>query len=121
MSYGNDESEHWHQCELIQWARASGIPELDLLYAIPNGARTAIKTAVKLKAEGLKRGIPDLCLPVARGGYHALYVEMKALKGSLSKDQKLVIGGLIEQGNRVVVCKGWEAAKTTILDYLTSS
>ena len=47
-----------------------------------------IRTAANLKKEGVKRGVPDICLPVSRGKYHGLYIEMKAGKNKPSKEQK---------------------------------
>lgn len=55
---------------IFQWAamETAARPELGMLYAIPNGGKRAIKTAIVLKAQGVKSGVPDMCLPVARGG-----------------------------------------------------
>jgi len=44
-------------------------------------------TAQKLKKEGVKRGIPDIFLPCARGGSHGLFIEMKARDGKVSEEQ----------------------------------
>lgn len=52
-------------------------PELQLLYHVPNEGKRTWRTGARLKSEGLKPGVPDLCLPVARGKYHGLYVELK--------------------------------------------
>ena len=94
-------------------------PELGLLYAIPNGGKRAIKTAIALKAQGVKSGVPDMCLPVARGEYHGLYIELKRQKGgTVSEAQKSWITALAEQGYKAVVCKGAEEAIGTIKEYL---
>ena len=63
-------SEHQEQKALIQWARLNQqrFPELDLLFAIPNGGLRNIRVARKLKSEGVKPGVSDLFLPVARKG-----------------------------------------------------
>lgn len=119
-------SEHAEQVAVMRWAAVAEAryPELALLYAIPNGARTSIGTARKLKAEGLRSGVPDLCLPVARGidhtaVWHGLYVELKRQRGgSVSAEQKQWHDALRQQGYRVEVCKGAEAAITTITAYL---
>ena len=75
--------EDAEQRVIFQWAamETAACPELWLLYAIPNGGKRAIKTAIALKAQGVKSGVPDMCLPVARGGYHGLYIELKRQKG----------------------------------------
>lgn len=110
----------------MRWAAIAEAryPELRLLYAIPNGARTSIGTARKLKAEGLRSGVPDLCLPVARAldhtrVYHALYVELKRQHGgTVSPEQRAWHDALRERGNLVVVCKGAQAAIAAITAYL---
>lgn len=65
--------------------------------------------------------MPDICLPVARGGFHGLYVEMKAQGGRPSDEQKAWIAALRAQGYRAEVCVGWHAARQLIEDYITAS
>lgn len=115
--------EHVEQALLMSWAAlASGRqPALALLYAIPNGGHRHPAVAGKLKAEGVKSGVPDLCLPVACGGYHALYIEMKAGPTSrVTPNQKAWHAALREQGNAVRVCYSWEQAKDELSRYLES-
>lgn len=115
-------SEHDEQAALFRWATfaANRWPELALMFAIPNGGHRVKAVAAKLKAEGVKAGVPDLCLPVPRGEWHGLYIEMKTRTGRASKEQKRWLGALQAQGYRVAVCKGWEAAKELIEEYLAS-
>ena len=113
--------EHYEQSALFQWAalETRRIPELALLYAVPNGARTRISVAVKLKKEGLKSGVPDVVLPVARGPYHGLYIEMKKEKGGkTSAEQKWWIDRLTHQGYFADVCAGFDSAREKIEWYL---
>ena len=113
-------SEHAEQAALINWSEimSNKVPELDLLFAIPNGGQRHPAVAVKLKAEGVKPGIPDLFLPVARYGFHGLFIEMKREKGgTVSKIQKQKIMELQAQGYMVAVCKGFEHAKSVLEDY----
>ena len=115
-------TEHAEQSALITWASMSSgkHPELRLLHAIPNGGARSKAAAGKLKAEGVKPGVPDLCLPVARGGYHGLYIEMKRTHGgTLSPEQKQWHQDLIEQGYHVALCKGQQAAQQALTAYLT--
>lgn len=119
-------NEHEHQKALFKWVKfaACKMPELDLLYAIPNGGARHIRVAAKLKAEGVSRGVPDICLPVARGGFHGLYIELKKPKcskspaGRVTKEQAQWIEDLTKQGYLAQVCVGWEAAKQAIEGYL---
>ena len=113
--------EAQEQTWLMQWARYAAIkwPELDLLYHCPNGGGRSKVEAARLKAQGVKPGVPDLCLPVSRGGYHGLYIELKRQKhGTLSLEQKEWIERLIVQGYRVEVCHGFQEAADVIEDYL---
>ena len=80
-------TEHDEQVALLKFCNLNQVkyPELALLYAIPNGGNRNIVTATKLKAEGVKAGVPDLCLPVPRGGYHGMYLEMKKIAAGLAR------------------------------------
>ena len=76
-------------------------------------------TAFKLKQIGVKSGVPDICLPVARGGCHGLYIEMKRRnEGKATDNQKTWIAALREEGYAAGVCRGMEDAKRVILAYL---
>lgn len=117
-------SEHVEQVRLFEWAALAKatMPELDLLYAIPNGGARHKAVAGKMRAEGVKKGMLDLCLPVARGGFHGLYIEMKRQEGgTVSADQKRWIAELRKQGYSAVVCKGWHAASEVLTAYLALS
>jgi hypothetical protein len=59
-----------------------------------------------------------MSLPVARGGYHGLYIELKTGKGRTSESQDWWIDKLTIEGYKAVVCRGWEAAKDMIEEYL---
>lgn len=110
-------SEHSEQVALVKWLELESRkhPELALCFAVPNGARTSMSTARKLKAEGLRRGCPDLFWPVSRG----LAIELKKAKGGrVSPEQKWWLNALNEQGYLALVCHGWQSAKATILQYL---
>lgn len=114
------DTESGAQEMLFTWAmwQQEGRPELKLLYHVPNGGKRDAKTGRALKRQGVKAGVPDLCLPVARGGYHSLYIELKVGKNTTSPKQKEWIAALRQQGNYVSVCYGWEEAKETIENYL---
>lgn len=102
---------------LFRWAEYR--PDLKLMHAIPNGGKRDIQTAARLKAEGVKPGVPDIFLPVARGGKHGLYIELKRRKGgTVSAAQEAWIRALALQGYQCAVCHGWEAAKDEIERYM---
>ncbi len=94
------------------------MPELDLMFAVPNGGHRHVLTAVKLKAEGVKSGVPDICLPVARKGYGSLFVEMKKEGGRLRDSQKKWLEELPKHGCKVAVCYSTDEAISVIKEYL---
>jgi len=114
-------SESIEQTRLFQWARMQQgrWPELKLLYHIPNGGSRHRLEAIHLKQQGVRAGVPDLCLPVAREGCHGLYIEMKRLKGGrVSPEQAAWMDALQAEGYAVAVCHGWEMACEVIMRYL---
>lgn len=114
-------TEHQEQVALFEMAAlfASHHPELELLFAVPNAGQRTKAARGRLLAEGLKAGIPDLCLPIARNGYHALYIELKRLRGgTVRPEQKWWHQRLRAEGARVEVCRGFDAAWAAISDYL---
>ena len=113
-------SEHQEQVALFEWAgyARGALPELDLLYAVPNGGLRHKAVAAKMKAEGARAGVPDICLPVPRGGYHSLYIEMKYGKNKPTEKQAAWLKALTDYGHYCKVCYGFEEAKGTIELYL---
>lgn len=115
---GFEAPESVEQEALFQWAAVASIhcPELALLHAIPNGGYRYKATARALQRQGVKAGVPDLCLPCPRGGYHGLYLELKRRTGGrLTLEQRWWCEVL-----RVETCRGWDAARAVLLGYLNS-
>ena len=112
--------ESGHQEAIIEWCgwNMQHYPELELLYHVPNGGKRDKATATALKRQGVKAGVPDLVLPVARCGYHGLYIELKAPGGSVQKSQKEFIKRLGQQGYLAVICYGWQDTVQLIGNYL---
>lgn len=127
-------SEHTEQCAVISWARLMEAkwPELELLHAVQNWAGVkGPREGARRKAEGVSAGVPDLHLPVARGGFHSLYVEMKTKRARQTKtmgvrwdrtkptdEQLRWITALRNAGNAVEVCHSAEEAQGVIEAYL---
>lgn len=106
---------------LFQWAKDMSVkyPELESMYHITNEGKRSRIAGARLKKQGLKKGMLDLCLPCARCGCHALYIEMKRVKdGRPSKQQLEWIDRLTRQGNMALVCEGWRQAADVIERYL---
>ena len=115
-------SEHGEQQALFEWAQIQvnlgTHPELVLMYAIPNW-RAKESERIYLAAEGAKKGVPDICLPAARGGFHGLYIEMKTERGRATKEQRSWLEALAGMGYYAVICRGFESARDVIVNYLT--
>ncbi len=113
-------SEHQEQCLIFEWAYLNRMkhPELNLMFAIPNGSNKSITQAVKFKREGLKSGVPDIFLPHAVTPFHGLFIELKAKGGKLSEGQKQWLQNLKSQGYFATVCIGSSSAISTLKKYL---
>ena len=113
-------SEHAEQSMVIKWFRLQ-YPLLEkCLWAIPNGGMRHIRTAVKLKEEGVAAGVSDLFLMVSRGEKHGMFIEMKAKGGKLQPNQKEFLNTAIYMGYEGVVCFGFDEAKSAIKKYLSN-
>ena len=112
--------EAYQQRKLFQWTTFIRIkyPEIDLMFHIPNGGSRNKLEAANLKKQGVKAGVPDLFLPVSRGGYHGLFIELKHGKNKPTEKQTEWLKSLNEQGYAVAVCYGCEEASEKILKYL---
>lgn len=101
--------EHAHQVTVVNKFRQDYTEEQGIIFSIPNGDYRHQSIAVRLKAEGLLAGIPDLCI-LKKGGA-ILFVEMKKLKGgSVSTEQKKIHPIMKNLGFQVIVCRGYEEA-----------
>jgi len=114
--------EFQHQCALFTWARNPAVlaqyPALDLLSCSLNGVKLTAAQAGKAKAAGMLKGEFDIKLPVARGGWIGLIIEMKAGKNKPTPEQLWYSQRMSEEGHRATVCWNWEAAQQEIVHYL---
>jgi|SRR6185312_1327617 len=119
-------TEDGHQLALMCWCadNVQIYPELKWLYAVPNGGSRHKAEAGKLVAMGVKTGVPDLCLPIKRGKFSGIYIELKRpdsvgkKKGIPSDEQLGWIDFLRSQDYGAIVCYGWENARDTLIKYL---
>lgn len=115
-------TEAQEQVALVKWARTQAVryPELELMYAVPNGGKRDKIEAAHMKAQGTLPGVADIVLPCARGSYFGLYIEMKRAKGGVvSASQRWFEGRIVEEGYAYALCAGWDVARVTILRYLS--
>jgi hypothetical protein len=111
-----DEEQIW----IFSWAELNlgRYPELVLMHHIPNGGKRSKTEAARFKAMGVKSGVSDVFLPVARGGYHGLYIELKARDGRPSKNQKDFLDAVKAQGYAGTVAYSGEEAARIIESYM---
>lgn len=115
-------SEAEQQKQIIRWCNTMcdypKYNELALIYHCPNGGQRNQKEAYHLKLEGVKAGVPDLFLPVARGGYFGLYIELKWDNNKTTALQDWWLKSLSKQGYLCYVCYGFEEAREIIEKYI---
>ena len=107
-------SETAHQTALMAQAalHRKQYPQLKWLHAIPNA------NSHRMVGEGVRSGIPDVCLPWPNQKYHGLYIELKIKTGRVSQEQKACLDYLNSVGYRAVICWSWIEAWKAIEDYL---
>jgi hypothetical protein len=127
-------SESGHQKALFCWAalNVATYPQLKWLYAVPNGFFSTSGQKAKMKAEGLRDGVPDICLAVPTFSEYlpkvmlcaGLYIELKIEKrrnqknGGCSEEQLEWLDYLQRAGYKALVCYGWQEAVKAIEEYL---
>lgn len=114
--------EHEQQCKLFAWAldhhTLAAHPELALMSASLNGVKLSKAQAGKAKAAGMRKGEWDIRLPVARGPYHGLIIEMKAGRNKLTLEQTEYGRAMAREGWARAVCYSAEEAQEDIKWYL---
>lgn len=114
-------TELTEQQAVIEWCEVmSGkFPELKTIYHIPNEGKRSKIGGGALRAAGLKAGVPDLCLPVSRGCWNALYIEMKKDRTCRCTQEQIDFQTLLaHQGNFCCVAYGADDAIFAIKQYL---
>lgn len=118
-------SEFNHQAALFAWARlpavVSAYPGIDLLEGSMNGVRLTKAQAGKARAAGMLKGSHDVKLPVARGPYVGLSIEMKFGRNKPTDEQEWYAKRLREEGWRVEFCWDWTEARGIVIEYLTQA
>lgn len=107
------------------WAYYANTKKIDqrLLFAIPNGGARHIAVARKLKAEGVRAGIPDYFLAVPQKGFSGLFLELKAgglgfKAGRLSEAQHDAMCVLLAAGYKTITAYGTDEAIRAVEGYL---
>ena len=128
-------TEDMLQAQCVEWFKAQ-YPD-KIIYAIPNGGSRNKIEAAKLKRCGVLPGVPDLCIPsvhTCAPRYKSinqeliysslvsqirvgLYIELKAGKNKLTKNQEKIKLYLSRQGYEVCVCYTFEEFVKVVKEY----
>ena len=117
-------SEDDHQALVVRWAESAQRGKwkcLQWLLHIPNERKCTPAQGARLKRMGVRSGVSDLFLPAPIGGYHGLWIEMKAPGGRATENQLRFIADMRDAGYAAAVCVGYEAAIQAIKKYLEGS
>lgn len=110
--------EEGEQEAVIEYCDLLGIPVVH----IPNEGKRTVTGGARLKRAGMRPGFPDLFFPIARGGYHGLFIEMKRRAGGKVSDaQRGWIDRLNHAGYFAIVCAGADEAIQIIENYRRTS
>ena len=97
-------SEAEHQEKIFNWAKY--VPELKWMFAVPN------------KKQGVKAGVSDIFLPLPRGGYHGLFIELKVGKNRPTMNQLDFLADMEKEGYQCAICYGSDEAIKKINEYI---
>lgn len=81
-------------------------------FSVPNGMRLSATQARIAKAEGLRAGVPDICI-VHQGGSVA-FIELKTAKGRLSPAQTEWLDWCAWQRVPAAVCRSIDDVRSTL-------
>jgi hypothetical protein len=125
---GRQTEEQLHKA-CVRWAdvQAAARPALKTLFHVPNGGKMPKGTAGKLKGQGLKKGVPDLVLPVVRTVFRpddkqasagGLWIELKSQSGRLRDSQAWWRDALRNYGQAWTLCRSLGGFQETVTNYL---
>ncbi len=106
-----------HARLLATWARYHPLLKTRLFH-IPNGGMRGIREAARLKSMGVLAGVPDFFIPLARGKYHGMFLELKAPGGKLTESQAAFLAHADADGYFCVCAVGFDEARAWIEKYL---
>lgn len=113
-------SEAQHQTFVFQVLQLNErkYPFLKWIYAVPNGGHRHPAVAAQMKAQGVKRGISDICIPIPKKDYHGCYIEMKMVGKKLTPEQAEFAAFIMENDYEFAMCLTCDQVLETIENYL---
>lgn len=107
-------SEISEQEVVVEYCDLRDIP----IVHIPNEGKRSKNYGAQMKRAGLRKGFPDLFLPLARRGFHGFFIEMKFDRGKVSQSQITWLKKLKGEGYATAVCYGADEAIKLINKYI---
>ncbi len=111
-------SEHDIQSDFVKEFRIKYPQFLNIMFAIPNGGKRHITTAMKLKREGAVSGVPDIFFAKSNGVKNGMFIEFKAGGNKTTENQEKVIKDLQKFGFYVFIAYSCSEAINEIDNYL---
>ena len=120
--------EGQEQTRLMLWLKGESNrgtvvgPAHAFTHAVPNGGSRHGLEAAKMKQQGVRSGVSDLVIAVPRGGYHGLYLELKATPphdAALAESQRDWLTKMEAQGYCAVLALGVDEARAAITEYMS--
>lgn len=92
---------------IMQWVRQQ--PSIaKLVLHFPNEGKRSARYGKLMKDLGMRPGVSDLFIPMARHDYIGAWIEIKTSKGIVSKEQSLFLQDMIRQNYFIFVCRSIE-------------
>jgi hypothetical protein len=114
--------EEIEQARVIKWSHKvevrKAMPALRWLHHSPNGGKRDAMAGAQMKALGVKKGFPDLILPVVCGLANGLVIEMKSATGSTSPEQKEWLAHFEAQRWEIRIARSASEARSHLCLYL---
>lgn len=116
-------TEHDTQSAFMNYVhyREADMPELQWLHAVPNGGARDAVTGARMKAEGTRKGVWDICWPYPRGEYIGLYLEFKHGRNKLTPEQEAFGEFVRKQGYKTAVAYTVEKAIEILEEYINGT
>lgn len=118
-----EQSEEMATELIFEWARwhERKYKALKAMYHVPNEGKRTARSGARLKKQGMKSGVSDICLPYASSGYSNLYIELKVGKNTPTKEQIAFIELINEIGGKGLIVYEADNAIEVIESYLNGT
>jgi hypothetical protein len=116
------QTEHQIQSSFFEWLRYKYPQFIDTMsiFAIPNGGKRHVVTAIKLKKEGVQSGVWDVFCAIPHAGKHGLFLEFKAGKNKLTDNQNIFMNNRLMSGYACEIVYSLDEAIVALNNYLIS-